>query len=135
LFIEQFNKCYEDIQTIISLPSPTFIKLWQTIIIATCYTVSLWYGLAAAFFTYRMRKLRILSPKSIGSAIIIVFCGFFMGVLVGVFMGCIPAAVLTNIYSSIPHNLPLNSANSLGIAQGLLIIYFDFGRGLMFPRQ
>jgi len=129
-FVEQFNQCYEDLETLIQLPEPTFIRLWQEIITFTCYTVGFAYGVAGLIVTSRMRSLKLLSPKSIGSAILIVFGCFLMGGVIAFILGAIPAAIIFNIYSSIPHNLPFDSAISLGIGQGIIILYFDAGRGL-----
>ena len=105
-FIEQFDKCYRDLQTDIQLPVPKFVRLWQQIVSFTCYTVAAFYGFSSAFFTYRMQKLHVLSPRSLGSAAVIVGLGIFFGLGMGFFLGCLPAALLAQIYAAIPHNLP-----------------------------
>ncbi|GBG29852.1 Hypothetical Protein FCC1311_060722 [Hondaea fermentalgiana] len=134
-FIEQFNICYEDLETVLQLPVPTFVRLWQRIITTTIYTVGLAYGLGGFIFTWRMRSFNLLSAKSIGSMILIVFGSMFLGGVMAFAIGAIPAAIIFNLYSAIPHNLPDDSAVSLGIAQGLLILYFDAGRGLRMNAQ
>mmetsp|Transcript_22033 Transcript_22033/g.43314 ORF Transcript_22033/g.43314 Transcript_22033/m.43314 type:complete len:1156 (-) Transcript_22033:95-3562(-) len=134
-FIEQFNICYEDLETVIQLPVPTFVRLWQEIITFTVYTVGLAYGMGGFLFTWRMRSFNLLSAKSIGSMILIVFGFMMIGGIIGFTLGAIPAAIIFNIYSAIPYNLPGESAISLGIAQGLIILYFDAGRGLRMNAQ
>ncbi|CAK9017255.1 Uncharacterized protein SCF082_LOCUS13557, partial [Durusdinium trenchii] len=129
-YIEQFNRCFEDLETVIQVPAPRFVRLWQEIVTFTCYTVGVVYGAAGLVFTYRMRTFKLLSPKSIGSGIVIVFSSMLLGGVIGFVVGAIPAAIIFNLYSAIPHNLPQSSAISLGVAQGLLILYFDTGRGL-----
>mmetsp|Transcript_44718 Transcript_44718/g.71461 ORF Transcript_44718/g.71461 Transcript_44718/m.71461 type:complete len:1161 (-) Transcript_44718:38-3520(-) len=129
-FIEQFNKCYEDVAYVLSIPAPIFIKLWQELVTFTSYTVALAYCIAGMFFSYRMRTFNLISPKSVGSTLLIVFGSTIIGGVIGFVLSALPSAVIFNIYDSIPHNLPFVSAMSLGIAQGIIILYFDLGRGI-----
>ncbi len=135
-FTEQYNTCFEDVKTIIQLPQPDFVLVWQKIIFTTCQTVALWYAVAALFLAYRMQKLRFLSPTSIFKSILntlgIVLLGSAIGFILGFVLGGFPAAILSSIYTAIPHNLPLANTISLGAVQGLLIIYFDYGRGIQY---
>ena len=105
-------------------------KLWQEIVSFTIYTLMLGFVIFSIGFTWRMRKLRVLSPKSLGSLVLIVLVAAGLGAFIGFILDCLPAAVIAQIYSSIPANLAPINAICLGIAQGLLILYLDLGRGM-----
>ena len=108
-----------------------FVDVWQWLVTMTVYTCMLAYGLAGLLLAYRMDKFKLLGFRysdTFQGILIALFAACFGG-LFGFVVGAIPSALITQMYASIPVKLSADWAISLGVAQGILIIYFDMGRG------
>ena len=108
-----------------------FVNVWQWIVTTTSYTCMFAYGLAGALLAYRMDKFNILEFKwwDTFTGLVIVGISVCVGGVFGFVTGAIPAALITQMYASVPVILSTDWAISLGVAMGILIIYFDMGRG------
>lgn len=126
----QFSRCIEDDALFVEVPRPTFIQLWQLITTYTCYTCGLVYGIGGFILAYRMNKFKVSRPYSFGYVILITLASLVVGAVIGFMTGALPAALISQIYAAIPHNLQPEAAISLGVAQAIIIIYFDLGRAV-----
>jgi hypothetical protein len=106
------------------------VDAWQWIVTTTCYTCMFAYGIAGTLLAARMDKFKIwgfnLRETLSGVGIVTFSCLF--GGMYGFLVAAIPAALITQMYASIPVKISASWATSLGVAQGILLIYFDLAR-------
>lgn len=104
------------------LNQSTIGEMWLQMTIGTVITCSISYFFAGLFAARVFRKWYIyLWVSLVGAAV---------GALVGFITGALPAFLLSLMYNAIPYYLSSRIAAALGTSQGLLIVYFQLGRGL-----
>ena len=101
---------------------------------ATKYmTISTTGGVAAAyFFCGILLSLQlergITYTRYFATTIFVIICATVIGALFGLCIGAVPVVLISKIYSKIPYELRPEAAISLGVAQSILIVYFNLGR-------
>jgi len=107
-----------------------FVDAWQEIVTTTCYTCMFAYGVAGGLLAARMDKFKLWGfsfTETLSGVGIVLFSVTFGGVY-AFLIAAIPSALITQMYASIPVRVEQSWATSLGVAQGIMIVYFDLGR-------
>jgi len=107
-----------------------FVDAWQEIVTTTCYTCMFAYGVAGGLLAARMDKFKLWGfsfADTLSGVGIVLFSVTFGGVY-AFLIAAIPSALITQMYASIPVRVEQSWATSLGVAQGIMIVYFDLGR-------
>mmetsp|Transcript_12699 Transcript_12699/g.19019 ORF Transcript_12699/g.19019 Transcript_12699/m.19019 type:complete len:258 (-) Transcript_12699:209-982(-) len=98
-----------------------FSQIWTFITVWTCTVVGLVYFTVSLKVWY----VNVCDCKGLW----IPFLFVIVGVCAGFVHGAPMSAVIAGLYTSIPYDIGSDIATGLGIAQGILIVYFHFGRG------
>ncbi|KAH9260016.1 hypothetical protein BASA81_001788 [Batrachochytrium salamandrivorans] len=129
--VQKFEKCLTNPTYKATYSQSAFVDVWRTIFQYTGITCMAFYLLAGALLAHRMDKFKLVTFNlwDAATGVVIVCCSMVVGGSMGFIAGAIPAALLSQIYASVPVQLSDEWAISLGVVQGLLIVYFDMGRG------
>ena len=95
--------------------------LWRYITGFTVIGTAFFYFMAGLVACWALHKTRALLWLPLLAAVV--------GGIVGLFTGGLSALLIAKIYDSIPYSLGTDVAACLGVAQAVLIIYFNLGRG------
>jgi len=122
----KFNRCgLNPTIQVQAFGSAQFVNAWQEIVTTCCYTCMFAYGIAGTLLAARMDKFKIWGFSLIetlsGCSIVIFSCLF--GGLYAFLIAAIPSALITQMYASIPVRVDQSWATSLGVAQGIMIVY------------
>lgn len=94
---------------------------WQFVTGFTVIGCSFAYFVAGLVACWSLRRPRALLWLPLLAAIV--------GGSVGLVTGGLSAALIAKIYDAIPYSLGTDVAACLGLAQAVLIVYFNLGRG------
>ena len=96
-------------------------NMWRYITGFTVIGCAFAYFVAGLVACWALRRARALLWVPLLAAV--------AGGVVGLFTGGLSALLIAKIYDAIPYSLGTDVAACLGLAQAVLIIYFNLGRG------